>query len=343
MSLFRVGPRQARTFIAAALQAGLVPFLRSSPGAGKSSIIRSIAEAANLEVIDIRLTNHEPSDMSGLPRFVDDMAVIAPFKDMFPLRGMPLPAGKNGWLIFFDEFNSAHKQVQAACYKIILDRLVGLHHLHDDVYIVCAGNLETDRAIVNPLSTAMQSRLIHIEMEVVFDEWLQDVALPQKYDPRIIAYLSANSGHLMDFRPDHQDKTFCCPRTWEFMNKLIKDDANPVTDMYAPLYAGTITSLVATNFIQFTRVFDSLVKVDDVLANPGVVPVPYDVPSRWAIITMMLERIDAQCFAPMVHYAGRFDQSFLILFIRGALSRAPQVRTLPAFASAVAPIAHLLN
>lgn len=340
MSLFRVGPRKARTFVAAALAAGLVPFLQASPGVGKSSIVRSIAESAGLEMLDVRMSTHEPSDVTGLPRFIEDRAVLTPFKDMFPLDGDPLPPGKQGWLLFLDEFNSASKQMQAACYKLILDRMVGLAKLHPAVHIVCAGNLVTDRAIVTSLSTAMQSRLVHIEMEVVFDEWLQDVALPQKYDPRIVAYLSANPGHLLDFRPDHQDKTFCCPRTWEFMNRLVED--NPVTDEYAPLYAGTITSLVATNFIQFTRVFDSLVKVDDVLANPLHTPVPTDVPARWAITTMLLEQVDVHNFGTMVQYANRFDTSFLILFIRGALARIPNVRTVPAFASAAAPIAAYL-
>ncbi len=28
---------------------------------------------------------------------------------------------------------------------------------------------------------------------------------------------------LMDFDPEHEDKTFCCPRTWEFVNNIIKE------------------------------------------------------------------------------------------------------------------------
>ena len=58
----------------------------------------------------------------------------------------------------------------------------------------------------------MQSRLIHFVMEVSFTEWLEDVAIKEGYDSRLIAFLSMYPKYLMDFRPDHQEKTFCCPR-----------------------------------------------------------------------------------------------------------------------------------
>ena len=99
-----------------------------------------------------------------------------------------------------------------ASYKIMLDHMVGMNKLHECVFKGAAGNLQSDRAIVNPLSTAMQSRVIHLKMEARFDDWLRDVALPQNYDSRIIAFLSMYPSKLMDFRPDHEDETFSCPR-----------------------------------------------------------------------------------------------------------------------------------
>ena len=50
-----------------------------------------------------------------------------------------------------DEFNSALPSVQAACYKLVLDRMVGQHHLHKKCFIVACGNKETDNAIVDIL------------------------------------------------------------------------------------------------------------------------------------------------------------------------------------------------
>ena len=212
-NIYSSRPRQIRRNVERCFNAGLVPFVKSSPGIGKSSIMRAIAKDYNLELIDIRLSMCDPTDLNGLPTFDHETgrAKFMPF-DMFPVLGTPLPKGKNGWLMFFDEFNSAPKSIQAASYKIILDHMVGMNTLHENVFKAAAGNLSTDRAIVNPLSTAMQSRVIHMQMEANFEDWLRDVALPQGYDSRITAFLSMYPSRLMDFRPDHEDNTFCCPR-----------------------------------------------------------------------------------------------------------------------------------
>ena len=61
---------------------------------------------------------------NGLPKFEDNKATFVPF-DIFPLSDWKLPEGKEGWLLFLDEFNSASKAVQAASYKLILDRCIG--------------------------------------------------------------------------------------------------------------------------------------------------------------------------------------------------------------------------
>lgn len=341
-NIYRCTPRKVRQFMIEILEAGLVPYVHSSPGMGKSAITRSIAQDAGLKMIDHRLSTSSPEDLSGLPRFNDQgFAEFAPFADLFPIEGTTPPEDKNGWLVFLDEFPSAPKSVQAAAYKLVLDKMVGQHKLHENVHIAAAGNLMTDRAIVNPIGTAMQSRVIHLEMELSFEEWLYDVAFKENYDPRIIAYLSQYPSKLMDFRPDHNDKTFACPRTWEFMNRLVK--GNEVTEDRAPLYAGTITSGMAVDFIQFTSVFKDLVKVSDILNDPDNCHVPYDNNTRWATISSMMEKITDQTFDKMSTYANRFPLDFRILFFRSAMIRQPALRKHPAFARAMSELSHYLN
>lgn len=334
-------PRTIRKHIARCLDVGLVPFVQSSPGMGKSSIAKSIAKEANLQIIDHRLSTSEPTDMSGLARFNENgYAYYSPFEGLFPLESTPLPEGKNGWLLILDEFNSAKKDVQAAAYKLILDREVGQHKLNENVYIICLGNLATDRAIVNNLSTAMQSRLIHFTMEESFTEWLEDVAIKEKYDPRLIAFLSMYPKYLMDFRPDHQDKTFCCPRTWEFLSKLIKDE--PITDEDAPLFAGTITSGVAVEFIQFSKAINGLVNVKEVVADPQYCKLPPNLACLWATTTHLLEHVNHKNFDPICTYVGRFDMSFRVLFFRSIIIRYPELKQHPAFIRSLSEVARYL-
>jgi hypothetical protein len=211
--IYRCTPRQVREYSIDALRVGLVPMITGSPGIGKSALMRWIADQFDLELIDYRASTGEPTDIPGLPNFdKNGNAYFAPFRHIFPLKGMKVPEGKRGWLLFLDEVNSAERRMQAALYKVVLNRMCGQYELHEDVYIAMAGNLMTDKAIVIPLSTAMESRVIQLEMEVDFDDWEKDVAIPQDYDHRIIAFLREEKDFLMDFRPDKEDKSFCCPR-----------------------------------------------------------------------------------------------------------------------------------
>lgn len=341
VSIYKCKPRQIKGFVEDCLYAGLVPYVQSSPGMGKSSIMRNVASGLNLKLIDHRLSTSAPEDLSGLPRFSKDgFAEFVPFAELFPVEQQEIPVGKDGWMLFLDEFNSASKGVQAACYKLILDRMTGQKKLHDRVVIAAAGNLSTDKAITNPISTAMQSRVVHLEMEVCFKEWLEDVAITETYDPRIIAYLSQYNSKLMDFDPNHNEKTFCCPRTWEFVNKLIRDKQIDVA--IAPLLAGTITSGVAVDFIQFTRVFANMVSYQDIMRDPMSCPIPQDNATRWAVISSITEKVTEHNLENLAKYANRFSMDFRILFFRTIMIRQKALRHHPAFINSMTELSRYL-
>jgi len=333
LSAYTCTPRQVKKFAIRCMTAGLVPFIQSSPAMGKSAIVKGIAKDFNLKLIDHRLSTSAPEDLSGLPHFRDDgTATFAPF-DTFPTEDTPLPEGKQGWLLFLDEFNSASKAVQAAAYKLVLDKEIGQKKLHPNVVIVCAGNLSTDRAITNPISTAMQSRLIHLTMELNHGEFMEDVAFKFEWDSRIIAFLNYKPALLHDFRPDHNESTFCSPRTWEFMNKLTKGNEVLVED--APLYAGAITSGVAVDFITFTKVYDSLPQVGVITQDPEGTALPHDSATRYATITHLIEFINEDNIDPLVIYVNRLPAEFKVLFFRGLKVQKPKLCTHPAFRKAM--------
>ena len=85
-----------------ALASGLVPFLHSAPGCGKSSIIKAIAKENNLKLIDLRLSTIDSVDLSGMP-MIDKQGQVdwKPF-NVFPLTNTPIPEGYAGWLLFLN-------------------------------------------------------------------------------------------------------------------------------------------------------------------------------------------------------------------------------------------------
>lgn len=218
--------------------------------------------------------------------------------------------------------------------------MVGQRKLHPNVVIVCLGNKATDRAITNSLSTAMQSRLVHLELEASFTEWLEDIAIPQKYDPRIIAYLSMVNKNLMDFRPDHQDKTFCCPRTWQFANELIKNVVE--LDWLLPALAGTITSGVACELVQFSKISTDLVTVDAIKKDPSNCKLPSETASKWLVITHLIESTTEDTLSTLRQYVDRFDISFRILYYRSVLIHHKELKHHKHMLSAMSDLAKYL-
>ena len=355
INIYRSTPRQIRAYIIDCIQAGLVPFVKSSPGMGKSSIMASIAQEYGLKMIDHRLSTSSPEDMSGLPEFYqhengERRARFVPFGDLFPLEGDPLPImivdGKqvemNGWMLFLDEMNSAKKDMQAPAYKLLLDKMTGQKKLHENCVITAAGNLDTDKAIVNTLSTAMQSRIVTLEMELSHREWLEDVALARRWDSRLVAYLNQYPSKLMDFDPktNSTENTFCCPRTWEFMNKLIQ--GKDVTDDKIPLYAGTITSGVAVDFVRFTKVAAHMVGINEIMNDPVNARIPDDLSAKWSTITHMMEKITPANADQLLTYVSRFPVDFRVLFFRAVIVQHPEIHATNSFRQAMVAMGQYL-
>lgn len=365
LTTLKVKPRRATKLILDHMEAGNVPYLSGSPGVGKSSIIKKIADMLDLFVVDHRLSTSEPTDMNGLPNFDDEgYAYFAPFKGIFPTTDTPLPKNRSkpikngdgkvvdyepyrGWLLFLDELPAAPREVQAAAFKLILDRMVGQHYLHPRVYIVAAGNLTTDRSVVNPLVTAMQSRLIHFELEVCHIEWLQDVAFPNEYDPRIIGFIGQyGESKLLDFRPDHHDKTFACPRTWEFLNNLLRIYTKRKEEMsedHLAAITGTISMGMGTEFWAYCKSWKQLVTPREILADPQNCRIPTGAPIRWTTISSIVQAADDQNFKKLSTYVDRFDMGFRLLFYRLLKMRKPEMRYNPEFIDAMALIDQYTN
>ncbi|AIU44287.1 ATPase [Delftia phage RG-2014] len=349
---YAVTPRTAIQQIQLVLAGGRVPYLRGSPGIGKSAIVRKIAAMANLLIIDHRLSTSAPEDLSGLPRFdADGKARFSPFADLFPLEGQALPVNPatgrqySGWLLFLDEFNSASKDVQAAAYKLILDRMVGQHRIHPDCYMVAAGNKDTDRAITNPMSTAMQSRVVHLFLEFNFKEWMEDVVVSQKWHPTVRAFLEqAGTAAAYDFNPSNQEATYCCPRTWEFMSDFmyqIEDLAS--AKEFTPTFAGTISANIAVQFVTFTGNFLNLPSFSEILKDPKNAPIPSSAGEQYAIISMASIRANKDEFDALMEYAMRFQVTFQLMFFRSSRLTYPDARRHKSFMDAAVKLDQYLH
>ena len=322
----QITPKQAPECLIDVLKAKKVPMMVSSPGIGKSSIAKQVAKTLNLFLIDVRLAQCDPTDLLGFPT-INEKTGKAGYAamDTFPLEGDTIPEGYSGWLILFDEFPSAPLSVQAAAYKIVLDKMVGQRKLHKNVAMMAAGNLATDKAIVNRISTALQSRMVHFELVVShpdFIEWANQSGI----DHRIISFLNFQPPLLHKFDPDHNDFTFACPRTWEFMSDIIKP-WKEINATKLPTMAGTVSEGVAREFLGYSQIFESLPTIQDVMRSPEGFDLPTNEPSiMYAISGMISAWASVSNIPTLIRAVDRLPIEFQVICLTGALKRDPTLK-----------------
>ena len=301
--------------------------LQGSPGCGKSGLIHQIAEEYNCKLIDLRLSQCDPVDLAGFPTIEGSKSDYIPMAH-FPIEGDPLPEGKDGWLLFLDEINAAPQSVQSASYKLVLDRMVGSHHLHKRVHIVAAGNKDSDNAVVHTMSTALQSRLVHLEIAINSKEWLEWAA-SNGIDHRISSYISFKPGALYTFSPDHSDKTYACYRTWEFANRVLQrvDISDPII---RPMLAGTLSEGVALEFLSFCKIYKELVTIEQIIRDPKETKVPTEPSVLYALTGAVAHNINKDNAEPLLAYMARFPAEFQIVCLRETVRRHKELLSHPA-------------
>jgi hypothetical protein len=325
----QVSPTQAAEILAINMKANLVTFMKGSPSTGKSSIVRQLAKDYNLKLIDLRLAQCDPTDLLGFP-FIDQAVDKARYVPMatFPLEGEDLPKdaqGKDmaGWLLFLDEMNGADRTVQKASYKLLLDREVGDKSLHSRVRIIAAGNLDTDGALVEEMSSAIKSRICHLTVRPDHDAWL-NWARNNNIDFRITSHVEFKPQNLYNFDPDKSEAedTYACYRTWEFADKQLKQIPDIKAEKNAlAIFAGSLGEGVAREFLAYLTVFTLLPKFADIIANPTKIKVPTEPGQQFALAGSLGQNAAVTNIDPVMKFINRLPLEFQVITLREMLQR----------------------
>lgn len=322
---------QAIPYIRNMLKAELVPMLWGSPGIGKSiAAIHEVAKELNLLLIDARFAGYDPTDLTGFPN-IDFEKGISRYYPMetFPLDDWEIPAGYSGWLVFCDELSSAPPAVQAASYKFFLDRMVGQRKLHPKCYIAGAGNMETDGAIVQPMSSALIGRLGHLVVTADYDffmKWADKGGL----SPLVCSFLRYMPDQFYTFDPENADQPYASPRTWEFVHKYLQQvGGNPIGSL-VPM-AGFVNLAPAQDLITFANVWAKLPKREDVMNHPTTAECPgYDNPGMLhALCGAVGNWLTKDTVTKLMPYIKRIEPDFQAVTLRNAVRRKPELMDAP--------------
>jgi hypothetical protein len=226
-------------------------FIWGAPGIGKSSIVKEIARKNGLEFIDLRLSLLDPTDLKGIPFFDEQNREGVWAKPSF----LPREDDESQGILFLDEINTAPPAVQASAYQLILDRRVGEYQLPEGWSIIAAGNRENDRGVVYRMPPPLANRFVHLEMEVDFEDW-KHWAYSKGIDASIIAFLAFDKAMLFGFDPASNEKSFATPRSWEYVDTIIKSGI--ADTLILESISGAVGRESAINYNSFKRVMKQL-------------------------------------------------------------------------------------
>lgn len=240
---------EVKPLIRATLDGGIAVLLRGHPGVGKSTLAAEVAAEMALPLIDIRLAQRDPAEIGGIhfpDREGQRLALLPP---EWVKQACAAPA-----FIFLDEINAAVTRLhQSVAYQIVLERRVGPFIFHPGTVIMAAGNLDEDRAIVTPLSSALANRFAHFTLAVDVESWLSWATRVGLSD-QVIGYMRANRrwGGSLLYKNEGGD-AFPSPRSWAMAAQLLE---KAEISEQKRLVAACVGPAAAEQFFAFLRLYN---------------------------------------------------------------------------------------
>ena len=292
------------------------------PGVGKSDMVRQLAQRHHAEVIDIRLSQMEPSDLRGIPFRIDEFVEWA-VPSMLPNADRH---GRYG-ILFLDEITSAPPSVSAAAYQLILDRRLGNYQVPSGWAIFAAGNRQGDRGVTYTMPAPLANRFSHFDVDINLDDWVA-WAYENEIDDRVIGFLRFRPDLLFDFDPAHNPVAFPSPRSWEFAHRALQK-----FEHHPELLQGSLQACVGpaagVELNAFIASLDQMPDMEAILRGEDV-PAPQDIDLQYAVASSLVGhaiRAKSDDSALRVHgnildYASRFPQREMGVMMVSDMHRA---------------------
>jgi hypothetical protein len=291
-------------------------FIWGPPGVGKSSIVASIAETQGLELLDVRASLLDPTDIRGIPSIENGRAIWTPpsFLPQDP---------KSKGILFFDELNAAPPLVQASLYQLTLDRRIGEYSLPDGWRILGAGNRAEDASVVFRMPAALSNRFVHVDFEVNVDDW-SEWAAANKIHPNVIGFIRFRREML--FEMSNFERAFPTPRSWEMVSDALKTfgDYKDIEDVIV----GIVGEGASIEFLAFNQTALSEEMVLKIIDDPQKADIPEDLGTIYALVSYVASRSDDEkVMVAAGHLLSRLNPELGVFLARDVLVANPKFMT----------------
>jgi len=321
-------------------------------GIGKSEAMAQVAlENPDDMLVDVRLSQRDSVDLRGGPGTVQEtyertvgkqrVKEIVNLWQWFmpselPFKGNPRFMHVKGiiWL-FLDEINAAPLPVLAAAYQLVNDRRIGEHVLMDNVRVVAAGNLATDKGVVNRMPVPLLNRFVQVRAVVSVDDFCDYHIAKGDLPPIAIAFYKFQKDLLHTYNPKSADTVFSTPRTAAKAWRAWMTDA-PMW-MREAVMAGCVGEGVMQQIKGFIRIWDTL---KDYIPKIKIDPVGVSLPSdqteeglglRYALAVKLSGDMDKQSVTWIHPFLKRLNPDITIMAWTLAVRRDTSIIQTPEY------------
>jgi hypothetical protein len=286
-------------------------------------------ESAQAELIDIRLSQYDSVDLRGFPGVDDRGLTVWHAPSTLPFEGNNNFPDDVPIIVFFDEANAASPAVSAVAYQLINDRKCGEHSFKRNVFLVMAGNRESDKGVTNRQPLPLANRLTHYEITTDVKS-VCDYAQLSGWPAIFTAFINFRKPLLNTYDPAKPEKTIATPRTWEKAMKYYTAKMPQATKMAS--MAGAVGDGPAAEFWGFVDVWGKVKEyMPDILKRPSSCDLPDEPSMQYAVTVSVSGEMNLQNLHAYHTFMMRMPPEFTVLCWQLAVKRDEDLFGTPEF------------
>ncbi|NDE62530.1 MAG: hypothetical protein EB038_10140, partial [Cyclobacteriaceae bacterium] len=216
-----VSPNEAKAALRKCIKIKRPVFMWGPPGIGKSDIVKQIGDEQEREVIDVRLSLWEPTDIKGIPYYNSQANTMS----WAPPAELPTDPDSTA-ILFLDELNRGLVGVLNGMFQIVLDRELGSGpdgkplKLHPGTQVVAAVNWGGSYT-VNEMDDALLSRFWTQDFKPTVQDWIE-WASASGVNALLVDFIRANPSHLRPTKAVEPGKKTPDQRAWVKLDETLK-------------------------------------------------------------------------------------------------------------------------
>jgi len=242
--------------------------LKSKPGLGKSSSVRTIANELKVPTVEISMPQKNLSFFSGIPQFIASEEM-----NKYKIDGLTqtevtewtapelvvranLEAEKHGGcVILLDDIHKVNRSTQAVLYELLLDRRMGQYRLHDNVAIVLTMN-DSEAAGMQMMDTPVKDRMQLIDVELNSEYWIDNFG--SKLNMYVSSFVRKNPNYISEEETEDLESS-ASPRSWEYLSNMLDVlDSKFISKNAIMIAKGFVSNDVAREFNKHVQYVNSI-------------------------------------------------------------------------------------